>query len=150
MTHHFSLRSQNSEYSRIFKVTGANQNVQNIVSTDLVNTKTVYLLCLIAIYQTWRGTLHFLLVCCFFIYLFICNYHMIYYWAKKMPVIIIKVATEIIICCIQNLPIRKSPSELYIHLRRNLATVHYYIVLTIHAKDLQLNTKQFYAQSLTL
>ena len=34
---HFSLRSQNSEYPRIFRVTGANQNAQKLLSTDLVN-----------------------------------------------------------------------------------------------------------------
>ena len=33
-----SLRSQNSEYPRIFQVTGANQNVRKLLSTDLVNT----------------------------------------------------------------------------------------------------------------
>ena len=35
---HFSLRSQNSEYPRIFQVTGANQNAGKLLSTDLVNT----------------------------------------------------------------------------------------------------------------
>ena len=35
---HFSLRSQNSEYRMIFRVTGANQNVRKLLSTDLVNT----------------------------------------------------------------------------------------------------------------
>ena len=35
-----SLRSQNSEYPRIFQVTGANQNAQKLLSTDLVNTNT--------------------------------------------------------------------------------------------------------------
>ena len=39
MTHHFSLRSQNSEYLRIFQVMGANQNARKLLSTDLVNTK---------------------------------------------------------------------------------------------------------------
>ena len=39
---HFSLRSQNSEYPRIFQVTGANQNVQKLPSTDLVNTNEIY------------------------------------------------------------------------------------------------------------
>ena len=34
----FSLRSQNSEYPRIFQVTGANQNARKLLSTDLVNT----------------------------------------------------------------------------------------------------------------
>ena len=38
-TRHFSHRSQNSEYPRIFRVTGANQNVRKLLSTDLVNTK---------------------------------------------------------------------------------------------------------------
>ena len=38
-TRHFSLRSQNSEYPRIFRVTGANQNARKLLSTDLVNTK---------------------------------------------------------------------------------------------------------------
>ena len=42
-THHLSLGSQNSEYSRIFRVTGANQNARKLLSTDLVNTKCVYL-----------------------------------------------------------------------------------------------------------
>ena len=37
-TRYFSLRSQNSEYPRIFRVTGANQNAQKLLSTDLVNT----------------------------------------------------------------------------------------------------------------
>ena len=35
-TRHFSLRSQNSEYPRIFQVTGANQNARKLLSTDLV------------------------------------------------------------------------------------------------------------------
>ena len=35
---HFSLRSRNSEYPRIFRVTGANQNARKLLSTDLVNT----------------------------------------------------------------------------------------------------------------
>ena len=33
-----NLRSQNSEYPRIFRVTGANQNARKLLSTDLVNT----------------------------------------------------------------------------------------------------------------
>ena len=37
-TRHFSLRSQNSEYPRIFQVTGANQNARKLLSTDLVNS----------------------------------------------------------------------------------------------------------------
>ena len=37
-THHFSLGSQNSEYPRIFRVTGANQNARKLLSSDLVNT----------------------------------------------------------------------------------------------------------------
>jgi len=41
-TGHFSLRSQNSEYPRIFRVTGANQNARKLLSTDLVNTKVRY------------------------------------------------------------------------------------------------------------
>ena len=36
-TGHFSLGSQNSEYPRIFRVTGANQNARKLLSTDLVN-----------------------------------------------------------------------------------------------------------------
>ena len=36
---HFCLRLQNSEYPRIFRVTGANQNARKLLSTDLVNTK---------------------------------------------------------------------------------------------------------------
>ena len=39
---HFSLRSQNSEYPRIFRVTGANQNTQILLSTDLVNTNVYF------------------------------------------------------------------------------------------------------------
>ena len=42
-TRHFSFRSQNSEYPRIFRFTGANQNARKLLSTDLVNTNTVYL-----------------------------------------------------------------------------------------------------------
>ena len=41
-TRHFSLRSQNIEYPRIFQVTGANQNARKLLSTDLVNTKYWY------------------------------------------------------------------------------------------------------------
>ena len=41
-TRHFSLSSQNSEYPRIFGVTGANQNARELLSTDLVNTKYIY------------------------------------------------------------------------------------------------------------
>ena len=41
-THHFPLRSQNSEYPRIFRVTGANKNARKLLSTDLVNTKGLY------------------------------------------------------------------------------------------------------------
>ena len=41
-TRHFFLRSQNSEYPRIFQVTGANQNARKLLSTDLVNTKRSY------------------------------------------------------------------------------------------------------------
>ena len=37
-TRHFSLRSQNSEYPRIFRVMGANQNARKLLSTDLVTT----------------------------------------------------------------------------------------------------------------
>ena len=39
---HFPLRSQNGEYPRIFRVTGANQNARKLLSTDLVNTKYLY------------------------------------------------------------------------------------------------------------
>ena len=39
---HFSLRSQNSEYPRVFQVSGANQNARKLLSTDLVNTNTKY------------------------------------------------------------------------------------------------------------
>ena len=38
----FSLRSQNSEYPRIFQVTGANQNTRKLLSTDSVNTNNNY------------------------------------------------------------------------------------------------------------
>ena len=41
-TCHFSLRSQNSKYPRIFWVTQANQNVWKLLSTDLVNTNNNY------------------------------------------------------------------------------------------------------------
>ena len=41
-THHFTLCSQNRVYPRIFRVTGANQNAQKLLSTDLVNTKYIY------------------------------------------------------------------------------------------------------------
>ena len=41
-TCHFSLRSQNSEYPRIFRVTGANQSAQILLSTDLVNTNVYF------------------------------------------------------------------------------------------------------------
>ena len=41
-TCHFSLRLQNSEYPRIFQVTGANQNARKLLSTDLVNTNVFY------------------------------------------------------------------------------------------------------------
>jgi len=39
----FSLRSQNSEYPRMFQVTGANQNARKLLSTVLVNTKVEYI-----------------------------------------------------------------------------------------------------------
>jgi len=42
MTRHFSLGLQNSEYPRMFQVTGANQNVRKLLSTDLVNTNNNY------------------------------------------------------------------------------------------------------------
>ena len=38
LSRHFSLRSQNSEYPRIFRVKGANENARKLLSTDLVNT----------------------------------------------------------------------------------------------------------------
>ena len=38
----FGIRSQNGEYPRIFRVTGANQNARKLLSTDLVNTNTWY------------------------------------------------------------------------------------------------------------
>ena len=41
-TRHFSLDSQNSEYPRIFRVTGASQNARKLLSTNLVNTNTGY------------------------------------------------------------------------------------------------------------
>ena len=41
-TRHFSLRWQNSEYPRIFQVTGTDQNARKLLSTDLVNTKKSY------------------------------------------------------------------------------------------------------------
>ena len=41
----FSLHSQNSEYPRIFRVTGANQNARKLLSTDLVNAKYPYCSC---------------------------------------------------------------------------------------------------------
>ena len=42
MTCNFSLHSQNSEYPRIFQVTGANQNERKLLSTDLVNSYFYY------------------------------------------------------------------------------------------------------------
>ena len=42
-TRHFLLCSQNSEYTRIFQVTGANQNTRKLLSTDLVDTKYIYI-----------------------------------------------------------------------------------------------------------
>ena len=41
-TRHFSLRSQNSEYPMIFRVTGADQNARKLLSTDFVNTNNCY------------------------------------------------------------------------------------------------------------
>ena len=41
-TRHFSLRTQNSECPRIFRVKGANQNARKLLSTDLVNTNYYY------------------------------------------------------------------------------------------------------------
>ena len=38
----FWISYQNSEYPRIFGVTGANQNVQKLLSTDLGNTNIGY------------------------------------------------------------------------------------------------------------
>ena len=52
-TRHFSLRSQNSEYPRIFQVTGANQNARKLLSTDLVNTKWEYIQGLSVGQATW-------------------------------------------------------------------------------------------------
>ena len=43
-TRNFSLRSQNSEYPKIFRVTGANQNARKLLSTDLVNIKYIYII----------------------------------------------------------------------------------------------------------
>ena len=37
------LRSQNSEYPMIFRVTRANQNARKLLFTDSVNTKIVYI-----------------------------------------------------------------------------------------------------------
>ena len=56
-TRHFSLRSQNSEYPRIFRVTEANQNARKLLSTDLVNTNVNYQILLKRIekYGTLRG-----------------------------------------------------------------------------------------------
>ena len=42
-TCHFSLRTQSSEYPRIFQVMGANQNARKLLSTDLLNTNRCYL-----------------------------------------------------------------------------------------------------------
>ena len=38
----FRISSQNSEYSRIFRVKGANQSARKLLSTDLVNTNAGY------------------------------------------------------------------------------------------------------------
>ena len=43
-TCHLSLCSQNSEYPRILQVMGANQNARKLLSTDLVDTNTIYCL----------------------------------------------------------------------------------------------------------
>ena len=51
-TRYFSLLSQNSEYPRIFQVTGANQNARKLLSTDLVNTKHIYT----SFYNPWVET----------------------------------------------------------------------------------------------
>ena len=60
MMRRFSLRSQNSEYPRIFQVTGANQNVQKLLSTDLVNTTTTnYYYTIIIITQIVKSYLLF-------------------------------------------------------------------------------------------
>ena len=57
-TRHFSLRSQNSEYPRIFQVTGANQNARKLLSTDLVNTKSGYIIYLEGFFLRKKQTLH--------------------------------------------------------------------------------------------
>ena len=53
LSRHFSLRSQNNEYPRIFQVTGANQNARKLLSTDLVNTKYIWLDLQKATSQCW-------------------------------------------------------------------------------------------------
>ena len=67
---HFSLRSQNSKYPRIFRVTGANQNARKLLSTDFVNTKNIYhwicqIICPITLWTkncstSWAKTFHVL------------------------------------------------------------------------------------------
>ena len=57
-TRHFSLRSQNSEYPRIFQVTETNQNARKLLSTDLVNTKRNYC-CLKEVTHTQWKSLRF-------------------------------------------------------------------------------------------
>ena len=57
---HFSLRSQNSEYPRIFQATGANQNARKLLSTDLqlVNTNDLYVMLLHEshVFELWLET----------------------------------------------------------------------------------------------
>ena len=56
-TPHFSLRSRNSEYPRIFRVKGANQSARKLLSTDLVNTKEIYYKMLIG-FRSLTGVKH--------------------------------------------------------------------------------------------
>ena len=51
---HFSLRSQNSEYPRIFQVTGANQNARKLLSTDLATTYSVALNNIVTAKLCWQ------------------------------------------------------------------------------------------------
>jgi len=64
MTYHFSLRSQNSEYPRIFRITGANQNLRKLLSTDLVNTNRFYF---DFVYQFCRCIILFSITRCYYV-----------------------------------------------------------------------------------
>ena len=53
----FFLRLQNSEYPRIFRVKGANQNTRKFLSTDLVNTYILLTKCEVKMAGYWPSSL---------------------------------------------------------------------------------------------